>query len=197
MKRLEESEKKRWIQWKLHRSCLNHSRKPFVQVRWGVVTIEGTLLLLYLLFNLGKNSALQLVFPIESEKDDVILVPWSLQCLLEERLYRIGNECSFSGLQLVRLFSPLSPHQSADRFSLQPSLGPCSEFMPCWGYVWACWIRPLCLFPETEVYLCGICSVKYWLSVSSVRNLPGKKQLMGIFMVFLWLEHKTLGLFFL
>lgn len=39
--------KKYGSQWNLHMPCLNNSRKPcVVQLGWGIVSIEGTLLLL-------------------------------------------------------------------------------------------------------------------------------------------------------
>lgn len=87
MKRLEESEKK-----KRDGSSEIHTDHASTTLESHLLSCAEELLpleALYCYFNFGKTSALQLAFLRDSEKDDVILVPWSLQCLLEECVYRI------------------------------------------------------------------------------------------------------------
>lgn len=111
-------------------------------------------------------------------------------------------------LQVFRtaLFSLMSPYQSADKPSqlseiqLRQSLGPYGKFvmLGMWGHVQyglQVYFQKQKCISVASVLL----NIDFLSAVLEVRNPPGKNQLMGICMVFLWLEHNFfsfVGIFF-
>lgn len=110
MKRLEESEKRR------------KKRDPNeIHTNHSSTALESHVLLRNCYhrrhFKLIKTSALQLIFLTESNSRKLMLHLFLGVCSVFWKNIWTQNEYSFSGLQLTRLFSPVSPHQSADKSS--------------------------------------------------------------------------------